>query len=126
LLLTLLLWFLTDATVTYSLGIRGFSSFLITDRTVGDTNKPNFSGRFGGFLDSFSALASIGPLGENRPSAPLRDGDRWYFASKSPEEDDEAGRLDKAEEVPRSEFPAEEDAMLPLYTKKRSTSQRRI
>jgi hypothetical protein len=27
-----------------------------------------------------------------------------------PEKDDEAGRLDKAEEVPRSEFPAEEDA----------------
>jgi hypothetical protein len=33
-----------------------------------------------------------------------------YFASKSPEEDDDAGRLDKAEEVPRSEFPAEKDA----------------
>jgi lysophospholipase L1-like esterase len=69
LLLTLLLWFLTDATVTYSLGIRGFSSFLITDRTVGHTNKPNFSGRFGGFLDSFSALVSIGPLGERKSTA---------------------------------------------------------
>jgi hypothetical protein len=64
---------------------------------VGHTNKPNFSGRLGGFLDSFSALVSIGPLGENRPNAPLRDGDHWYFASKSPEEDDEAGRLDKAD-----------------------------
>jgi hypothetical protein len=38
-----------------------------------------------------------------------------------PEKDDEAGGLDKAEEVPRSEFPAEEDANIALYTKKRST-----
>src|SRR6516164_6300855 len=37
-------------------GIIGFSSFLITDRTVGHTNKLNFLGRFGGFLDSFSWL----------------------------------------------------------------------
>ena len=56
LLLTLLLWFLTDATVACGLGIIGFSSFLITDRTVGHTNKLNFLGRFGGFLDSFSWL----------------------------------------------------------------------
>ena len=66
LLITLGLWFLADATVTYSLGIRGFSSFLIADRTVGHINKPNFSGRFGGFLDSFSALVSIGPMGERK------------------------------------------------------------
>lgn len=66
LLITLVLWFLTDAIATYSFGIRGFSSFLIADRTAGHINKPNFSGRFGGFLDSFSAVVSIGPLGERK------------------------------------------------------------
>jgi lysophospholipase L1-like esterase len=66
LLITLVLWFLTDAIATYSLGISGFSTFLIADRTVGHINKPNFSGRFGGFLDSFSAVVSIGPLGERK------------------------------------------------------------
>lgn len=67
-LITIALWFLTDAIVTYILGIRGVSSFFIADRTVGHVNKPNFSGRFGGFLDSFSALVSIGPLGERKSS----------------------------------------------------------
>ena len=66
LLITLVLWLLTDALATYSLGIRGFSSFLIADRTVGHINKPNFSGRFGGFLDSFSAVVSISLLGEGK------------------------------------------------------------
>jgi lysophospholipase L1-like esterase len=66
LLLAVFLWFLIDAIVTNVLGIRGFSSFLIADRTVGHINKPNFSGRFGGFLDSFSAVVSMGPLGERK------------------------------------------------------------
>ena len=35
--------------------------------------------------------------------------------SKSPEEDDEAGELDKTEEVLGVELPADEDATLPLY-----------
>ena len=35
--------------------------------------------------------------------------------SKSPEEDDEAGELDKTEEVLCVELPADEDATLPLY-----------
>jgi hypothetical protein len=35
--------------------------------------------------------------------------------SKSPEEDDEAGELDKAEEVLSVVLPADKDATLPLY-----------
>ena len=35
--------------------------------------------------------------------------------SKSPEEDDDAGELDKTEEVLGVELPADEDATLPLY-----------
>ena len=68
LLITLALWFLTDAIVTYILDIRGVSSFFVADRTVGHINNANFSGRFGGFLDSFSAFVSIGPLGERKSS----------------------------------------------------------
>jgi lysophospholipase L1-like esterase len=68
LLTTLVLLFLTDAILTNFLGIRGESSFFTADRTVGHVNKPNFSGKFGGFLDSFSALVSIGPLGERKSS----------------------------------------------------------
>lgn len=67
-LITLVLWFLIDALVTYILGIRGVSLFYTADRTVGYVNKPNFAGKFGGFLDSFSALVSIGPLGERKSS----------------------------------------------------------
>jgi lysophospholipase L1-like esterase len=69
LLITLCLWLLIDAIVTYGLGIRGFSSFFSADRTVGHVNKSNFSGRYGGFLDSFSALVSIGPLGDRKSTA---------------------------------------------------------
>jgi lysophospholipase L1-like esterase len=69
LLITLGFWILTDAVVTKTLNLRGFSSFFIADRTAGHNNKPNFSGRFGGFLDSFSALVSIGPLGERKSAA---------------------------------------------------------
>ena len=69
LLITLGLWFLTDAIATYLLGIRGFSSFFIADPAVGQINKPNFTGKYGGFLDSFSALVSIGPLGERKSAA---------------------------------------------------------
>ena len=39
LLITLGLWFLTDAIATYLLGIRGFSSFFIADPAVGQINK---------------------------------------------------------------------------------------
>ena len=67
-LITLALWFSSDAVSTYILDIRGVSSFLAADRTVGHVNKPNFSGKFGGFLDSFSTFVSIGPLGERRSS----------------------------------------------------------
>jgi hypothetical protein len=67
-LITLALWFLLDAISTYILGIRGVSSFLTADRTVGHLHKANFSGKFGGFLDSFSTFVSMGPLGERRSS----------------------------------------------------------
>jgi len=66
--ITLALWFLPDAITTYILDIRGVSSFLAADPTVGQINKPNFSGKFGGFLDPFSTFVSIGPLGERRSS----------------------------------------------------------
>lgn len=68
LLITLALCVVTDAIITSILDIRGVSSFFTADRTVGPVNKPNFSGRFGGFLDSFSAFVSIGPLGERKSS----------------------------------------------------------
>src|SRR5262245_30540499 len=68
LLVTLALWFLLDAIVTYLSGTRGFSMFFTVDSAVGHVNKPNFSGKFGGFLDSFSARVSIGPLGERKSS----------------------------------------------------------
>jgi lysophospholipase L1-like esterase len=68
LLITLALWFLTDAIITSILGMRGESSFFTADRTVGQVNKPNFSGKFGGFLDSFSTIVSIGPFGERKSS----------------------------------------------------------
>src|SRR5262245_8559191 len=67
-LIALVLWFLADALSTYILDIRGVSSFLAADRTVGHVNKPNFSGKLGGFLDSFYTFVSIGPLGERRSS----------------------------------------------------------
>jgi hypothetical protein len=67
-LITLAVWFLPDAVSTYILDIRGVSSFLAADPTVGHINKPNFSGKLGGFLDSFSTFVSIGPLGERRSS----------------------------------------------------------
>ena len=67
-LITLALWFLLDAISTYILDIRGVSSFLTADRTVGHVHKANFSGKFGGFLDAFSTFVSMGPLGERRSS----------------------------------------------------------
>ena len=49
------------------------------------------------------------------------------YLSKSSEEDNETGELDKAEEVLGMVLPADEDATLPLFqAKKRSTSQRRM
>jgi lysophospholipase L1-like esterase len=68
LLITLTLWVVTDAIITSILNIRGVSSFFTGNRMVGPVNKPNFSGRFGGFLDSFSAFVSIGSLGERNSS----------------------------------------------------------
>ena len=56
------------------------------------------------------------PTGENASNwLPAPDGlFRTYF-SKSSEEDNEAGELDKAEEVLSVVLPADEDATLPLY-----------
>ena len=67
-LMTLAVWFLPDAVSTYILNIRGVSSFLAADPTVGHINTPNFSGKLGGFLDSLSTFVSIGPLGERKSS----------------------------------------------------------
>jgi len=58
--------------------------------------------------------------GPNPPSADYimpgcRDAASLEPISKSPEEDDEAGELDKTEEVLCVELPADEDATLPLY-----------
>ena len=43
--------------------------------------------------------------------------------SKSPEEDDEAGELNKTEEVLCVELPADEDATLPLYPGEKALDQ---
>jgi hypothetical protein len=47
-LITLGLCFLPDTISTYILDIRGVSSFLAADPTVGHINKPNFSGKLWG------------------------------------------------------------------------------
>ena len=41
-------------------------------------------------------------------------------SSKSPEEDNEAGELDKAEEIRSVVFPSDKDAALPLYPSKQA------
>ena len=43
--------------------------------------------------------------------------------SKSPEEDNEAGELNKAQEVLRMVFPADEDATLPLKPSKEALNE---
>jgi hypothetical protein len=48
-------------------------------------------------------------------SAIARDKKWLEPISKSPEEDNEAGELDKAEEILSVVFPSDKDAALPLY-----------
>jgi hypothetical protein len=62
--LTFFIFFLTDLIVTNINGYRGASKFYIKDNLVGFNNKPNFSGKFGGYLDSYSSKVSTGPLSE--------------------------------------------------------------
>ena len=53
-----------DLVITNINGYRGFAKFFISNSSSGYTNKPNFSGTFGGYLDEFSSLVEIGELGE--------------------------------------------------------------
>jgi hypothetical protein len=54
----------------------------------------------------------------------LRESRNWLEPiSKSFEEDDEAGKLDEAEEVVGVIFPADEDSTLPLYPGEKALDQ---
>lgn len=78
-LVTMAIWLVADAAITQLTGVRGFSSFHAMDPAVGHINKPGFSGRFGGFLDSFSASVSIGPLGQRNSSPAPCDGVKTFL-----------------------------------------------
>lgn len=56
---TLILWLFVDFSLTKISGTRGFSQFFEKSDLIGRYNKPNFSGRFGGFLDQFSNVVNI-------------------------------------------------------------------
>src|SRR5207247_1093616 len=53
----------------------------------------------------------------------LSDSVRLEPISKSPEEDNKAGELDKAEEVLGVVLPADEDATLPLYPSEKTLDE---
>ena len=66
--ITLSLWTAIDFTFTKMIGISGFSQFFIHHDEVGRLNKPGFKGVFGGPLEDFSSLVSIGVNGERNSS----------------------------------------------------------
>jgi len=62
--ITVFIFLLFDFLITSFNGYRGASKFYSADKYAGFINKPNFSGKFGGFLNEFSSNVNIGPLGE--------------------------------------------------------------
>lgn len=64
LLFIIIFWSTTDFIATNLMNLRGISKFFISNKMVGHMNKPNFQGRFGGPLDEFNSLVTIGKLGE--------------------------------------------------------------
>ncbi len=81
---TAILWFALDFAYTTAMGLRGFSVWFAADSTAGRIHTPNFEGRWGGLLDEFTTLVSIGPYGE-RNSSPFEcdDTDHILFVGDS-------------------------------------------
>ena len=64
--ITFFLWIFIDFTLTFFLGVRGFSQFFVSNEFAGHINKPNFSGKFGGPLDEFYSTVNIDHLGSRQ------------------------------------------------------------
>ena len=62
--ITVLFFLSLDFIITFTNGYRGASKFYITSKYAGFIHKPDFSGKFGGFLDEYSSNINMGHMGE--------------------------------------------------------------
>lgn len=64
--ISVIMFMITDLVLTALIRTRGFSQFFESSREAGFINKRNFSGRFGGPLDNFSANVDIDKIGTRK------------------------------------------------------------